>query len=63
MFYKNFVILPKGTTVDTTNLCIGEIMHMEFDLYNVTYIQGFTYVLNVVCATTMIIWIFTTQSK
>ena len=27
---------PTGTTVDTTNIHPGELVHMEFTLYNVT---------------------------
>ena len=40
---------PKGTTVDTTNLQPGELIHMDFDFYNMTSIRGFTSMLTVVC--------------
>ena len=42
--------LPKRTTVDTSNLQPGELIHMNFALYNVTYIRGFTYMLTVAFA-------------
>ena len=40
--------LPKGTTVDTTNLQPVELIQMNFALYNVTSIHGFTSMLTVV---------------
>ena len=55
--------LPKGTTVDTTNLRPGEIINMDFALYNLTYIQGLTYMLPVVCIKTRMLWVFTTASE
>ena len=42
--------IPKVTTVDTTNPLLGELIHMYFALYNVTYICGLTSMINVVCA-------------
>ena len=54
---------PKVTTFDTNNLQSGEIIHMDFVFYNVTYIFGFTYMITVVCANTIIIWVFSTASK
>ena len=36
---------------------------MDFDLYNVTYIQGFTSMLDLECSKTRIIWILPTESK
>ena len=54
---------PKGTTVDTGNLQPGELIHMEFDFYNVTSIRGFTSMLTVVCANTRILWVLPTASK
>ena len=55
--------LPKGTTVDTKNLQPVELIHTQFAYYNVTSIQGFNSILNVVCENTIIIWVFTTASK
>ena len=54
---------PKGTTIHTNNLQPGEIIHMEFDLYNMTSIRGFTSMITVVCAKTIMIWVFHTASK
>ena len=36
---------------------------MNFDFYNVTHIHGFTSILTVVCANTIMLWIFTTEYK
>ena len=55
--------LPKVTTVDTTNIKPGELIHMDFDFYNVTIIRGFTYTLNVVFINTIILWVFPTTPK
>ena len=38
-------------------------MHMKFALYNVTSIRGFNYMLSVVCANNIMLWIFPTLSK
>ena len=38
---------PKDTTVDTTNLPPGELIHMDFTFYNMTYVRGFTYMITV----------------
>ena len=50
--------LPKGKTVDTTNLQPVEIIHMDLEFYNVTSIRGFNSMLNVVCANTIMLWVF-----
>ena len=50
IFYTETIkTLPKGKTVETTNLQPGEIIHMDFAFYNVTPILGFTSMLDVVC--------------
>ena len=54
---------PKGTTVDTSNVQPGELIHMYFEFYNETSIRGFTSMLTVVCAKNIMIWVFTTSSK
>ena len=54
---------PKGTTIHTNNLQPGEIIHMDFDFYNVTPIRGFTSMITVVCAKTLMIWVFHNASK
>ena len=53
----------KGTTVDTSNLQPGELIHMEFVFYNVTSIHGFTSMITPVCAKTGMIWVFPTAPK
>ena len=55
--------INKGTTVDISNLQPGELIHMDFDFYNVTSIRGFTSMLIVVCAKTKMIWVFQTACK
>ena len=55
--------LPKGTTIGTTNLQLGELIHMEFDFYNGTSFQVYTSMSTVVYANTIILWIFPTVSK
>ena len=55
--------LPKFTTVDTKKLQPGELIHMDSAFYNVTSIQGFTYMLNAVCAKTRMLWLFPTATK
>ena len=54
---------PKGTTVDTTNLQPVELIYMNFAFYNVTSIRGFTSMLTIVCAKTIIPWVFSTAPK
>ena len=56
-------ILPRGTTVDTTNLQQGELLHVNFAFYNVNSIQVFSSVITVVCEKKGMIWIFATASK
>ena len=55
--------LPKGTTFDTTNFQLGELIHMVFDFFNVTPIHGFTYMLTVVCTKTRLLWELPNTSK
>ena len=56
-------VFPKVTTVDTTKLQPGEHIHMEFSLYNVTYIQSSTSIFTVVCARTRTIRLFPIAPK
>ena len=53
----------KGTTVDISNLQPEELIHMDFDFYNVTFIRGFTYMIAVVCEKTLMIWVLPTSPK
>ena len=55
--------LTKETTVGTNNLQPGELIHMDFDLYNITSIGGFTSMLSVVCAKTRTLFAFPTAYK
>ena len=64
VFFKaKMKFLPRVTTVDTTNLQQGELIHMESSFYNVTYIQGPTSMLNIVLKKTIMLWIFINKSK
>ena len=51
-------IFPKGATGYITNLQLGYILYLDFELYNVTSIRKFTSMLNIVCTRTKMIWIF-----
>ena len=55
--------LPRVTKVETNNLQPGELIHMEFALYNVSYIRGFTSIITFVCAKTIILWLFPNAQK
>ena len=55
--------LPKGITVDTNNLQQEELIHMDFYLYNMIYIYGFTSMITVVCEKTIMIWVLPNESK
>ena len=46
MLYIKYKTFPKGRTVERTNLQPGELIHMDFPFYNMTYIWGFTSVIN-----------------
>ena len=56
-------IFAGGTTVETTNLQLGDILDLDFTFYHVILVCGFTEILTVVCANTRILWIFPTASK
>ena len=60
---SNMTDLTKGTTVDTTNLQPGKLLHMEFSFYNATSVNRFSSVFPVVCENTIILWAFPTESK
>ena len=55
--------INKLTTVDTSNLKPGEIIHMDFEFYNVNSICGFTSMLTVIFEMTRMIWVNPTASK
>ena len=55
--------INKVTTVDTSNLQPGELVHMVFAFYSLASIRGFASMLIVVCAKTRMIWVFPTVSK
>ena len=49
--------INKGKTVETSKLQPGELVLTEFAFYNVTSIRGFTSMLTVVCAKTIMLWV------
>ena len=53
----------KMTTVDINNIQPRELIHIEFALYNVNSIHVLTSLLTVVCAKTIMIWVFPNASK
>ena len=55
--------INKITTVNTSNRQPVELVNMEFAFHNVTSIHGFTSMITVVCAKTIILWVFPTLSK
>ena len=63
MLHRKITAFPKGTTVDTINIQPGEHIHMDFAFYNVIYINGFTYMLIVVCKKTGMTWVLPHSSK
>ena len=62
-FTAKMTTYPKGTTVYTSNIQLGELIHMDFALYNVTSVHIFTSVSTVVFAKTIMLWVFPTESK
>ena len=54
---------PKGTIVDTNNLQLGELIHINFALQNVTSISAFNSMLTFVCTKTRKLWVFPTAPK
>ena len=55
--------INKITTVVTSNLQKGELVHMDFAFYNVNSIRRFTSMLTVVCVKTIMLWVFPTSYK
>ena len=53
----------KVATVYTNNFQPGELIHMDYAFYNMTSIRGFTSMLTVVCANTIVLWLFPNSSK
>ena len=61
--YRTIKIFHKDATVDTTNLQLGDIFHLEFSFYNITTIFKFNSILTVVCDKTIMLWILPTTSN
>ena len=57
------ITFPKVTAVDTIIPQPGELIHIDFALYNVTSIRGFTSMLTVVCKNTIMLWLLPTAPK
>ena len=55
--------INKGTTVNTSNLQPGQLIHIYLAFYNVTSIRGFTSMLTFFCAKTIMICVFLNASK
>ena len=55
--------LPRGPPIDTTELPVGTLWHLDFTFFNVTSIRGFTAVLVIVEATTRYLWFFPCRHK
>ena len=64
IFYTaNIKTLPKGTIFDTNNLQQGELINMDFELYYMNSIPGFTSMITVLCLNNIIIWVLSTAPK
>ena len=63
MLHRKISTRPNGTTFYTSNLQPGEIIHMDFVFYNVTSIIGLNYILTIVCANNIILWVFHNTSR
>ena len=63
LYKEKTTTINKGTTVDTSNLQTGELVHMDFEFYNATSIRGFTSMLTAVCAKIRMLLVFCTASK
>ena len=55
--------VPKIINVDITKLQTGELICVDFALYNVTSFYGFTSVFTIVCARIIMFLVFLTASK
>ena len=62
-YVSKITTINKDTSVDTSNLQPGELVHMDFTLYNVNNILVFTSILTLVCTKTRIPWVFQTAPK
>ena len=62
-YKEKMTTINKGTTVDTSKLQPGDFFHMDFAFYNITSIRIFASMLKVVCAKTIMIWVFPTEPK
>ena len=63
LLHRKIKTINKFTTVNTSNLQPGELIHMEFSFYNITFVCDFTSILTVVCANTIMMWLFPTAFK
>ena len=61
--HRKMITFPKVKTVKTSKLQPGELIHTEFDFYNVTTICGLTSMITVVCANTRMLWVLPTVTK
>ena len=57
---RKMTIFPKSATIDKTNLHPGELLYLDFSLYNDTSICGLTIIITAVCANTIMLSIFPT---
>ena len=62
-YTEKMTTINKGTTVNTSNLRPGELIHMEFSFYSAIYIRCFASMLTVVCARTRMLCVFPASSK
>ena len=61
--HRKMITFPKVKTVKTSKLQPGELIHIDFDFYNVTPIFGFNSMLTFVCANIRMLLVLPTASK
>ena len=62
-YQEKMTIFPKSATIDKTNFHPGELLYLDFSLYNDTSIYGFTIIITAVCVNTIMLGIFPTVSN
>ena len=62
-YTENMKTSLKEKTVEKTKLQPGELIHMQFAFYNVTYIRGSISVITIVYSKNILLWVFPIESK
>jgi hypothetical protein len=54
---------PRGKFFDTSLLCRGQLLHLDFSFWDKVSLRGFTSVLSIIDAKTRMLWVFCTATK